>query len=83
MSTATPINETLFYTTQEAVRVTGITRSSLYVALKDGTLRAVKHGKRTMIRRTDLLLFMDSLPAWTPANQRADSRPQSAQRPAH
>lgn len=45
----------------------GISRSSAYLAMKRGSLRAVKAGGRTLITRVDQLKWIDSLPAMASA----------------
>ena len=40
----------------------GISRSTLYIEIASGRLRAVKAGGRTLVRRVDQLAWMDSLP---------------------
>lgn len=47
----------------EACSVAGIGRTKIYEAIKDGSLTARKHGKRTIILRDDLRAFLTALPA--------------------
>jgi excisionase family DNA binding protein len=47
----------------EASVVADIGRTRLYDAIADGILRARKHGKRTLILRSDLLEFLKALPS--------------------
>jgi excisionase family DNA binding protein len=49
----------------EACMVAGIGRSRLYGAIAAGILKARKHGKRTLILRSDLLEFLKALPSAT------------------
>ncbi|MCA3632094.1 MAG: helix-turn-helix domain-containing protein [Methylobacterium sp.] len=51
-------------TIPEAVKVTGISRTSIYEALKRGDLTAKKAGRRTLISYPDLQAFLASLPAY-------------------
>ncbi|RVP07429.1 DNA-binding protein [Sinorhizobium meliloti] len=46
----------------EAVEVSGIGRTNLYAAIRDGRLKARKHGRRTVIISDDLKAFLLSLP---------------------
>lgn len=41
----------------------GISRSTLYLEIAAGRIRAVKAGGRTLVRRVDQVAWMDSLPA--------------------
>jgi len=43
-------------------RALSIGRTSLYAAIRDGRLRAVKRGKRTLISRDEIERFAASLP---------------------
>ena len=47
---------------KQAVEVTGLSRSSLYNAMRDGALPALKSGRRTLILADDLDKFIKSLP---------------------
>jgi len=51
------------FTIDEVRHVLGIGRNGVYQAIRDGHLRAVKWGKRTLILRADLDNFLKSLPA--------------------
>lgn len=46
----------------EACSVAGIGRTKIYEAISDGTLKARKFGKRTIILRGDLQEFLNALP---------------------
>ena len=56
----TPIAVTI----PEAVRATGISRSSLYEAMKRGELTARKAGRRTLITFADLQSYLANLPIY-------------------
>lgn len=56
----TPIAVTI----PEAVRATGISRSSLYEAMKRGELTARKAGRRTLITFADLQSYLANLPMY-------------------
>jgi excisionase family DNA binding protein len=51
------------YSVPEAAVVAGIGRTKIYEAIKDGSLIARKHGKRTIILRDELRAFLTALPA--------------------
>jgi len=53
----------LALTIPEAVKVSGLPRSSLYEAMKRG-LPARKSGRRTLIMVADLQAYLSSLPAY-------------------
>lgn len=47
----------------DVCKATGIGRTTIFNAIRDGKLRAVKLGNRTLIRAEDLKAFLDNLPA--------------------
>lgn len=51
-------------TISDAVKASGISRTSLYEALKRGDLTAFKAGRRTLIRHAELEAYMAGLPAY-------------------
>lgn len=53
----------LAYTIRDAVKATGLGRTTLYHAIADGSLRAVKRRSRTLILAEDLKAFLRALPA--------------------
>lgn len=53
----------LAYSVSEASKMSGIGRTNLYEAIKDGDLKIRKRGHRTIIRHEDLKAFIDALPA--------------------
>lgn len=55
--------EKIAYRIPEAVRATGIGRSSLYELIKAGGLRTRKFGTRTLIERTELERLIARLPS--------------------
>ena len=60
---AKPVAPKLAYTMKEAVGVTGIGRTSLYLAIRQNELRVVKRGARTIILDRDLRRWLEGLPA--------------------
>lgn len=52
---------------KEASRLSGVGRSALYGFISSGDLKAVKCGRRTLIRIVDLRKFIDKLPGMMPA----------------
>lgn len=56
----TPIAVTI----PDAVRITGLSRSRLYEALKNQTLTAKKAGRRTLISFADLQAYLANLPTY-------------------
>lgn len=51
-------------TIPDAVKATGMSRTSIYEALKRGDLTARKAGHRTLILFADLEAYLTSLPAY-------------------
>jgi excisionase family DNA binding protein len=51
-------------TIPDAVKASGISRTSIYEALKRGDLTARKAGRRTLISFADLQAYLASLPAY-------------------
>lgn len=51
-------------TIPEAVKASGMSRSSIYEALKRGDLPARKAGRRTLITFADLQAYLASLPEY-------------------
>ncbi|ANY81661.1 hypothetical protein BB934_08255 [Microvirga ossetica] len=62
LSTAPVFNQKLSLSVEEAAEATGIGRSKLYEAMRDGLLQARKFGRRTIILRDDLERFLSALP---------------------
>lgn len=50
----------------EAARLAGCGRTTVYAAIAAGSLKARKLGRRTLIRRDDLMAWLDSLPTIAP-----------------
>lgn len=53
----------LAHSIAEAVRLTGLSRTYLYAALRTGALKARKVGRRTLILDDDLRVWITSFPA--------------------
>ncbi len=51
-------------TLPEAVQFSGMSRTSIYEALKRGDLSARKAGRRTLISFADLQAYLTNLPAY-------------------
>ena len=60
---AKPAAPKIGYSIKEAVGVTGIGRTSLYLAIRQNELRVVKRGARTIILDRDLRRWLEGLPA--------------------
>ncbi|MCZ8314130.1 helix-turn-helix domain-containing protein [Phreatobacter sp.] len=59
-------NTTVALSPHEAARLAGCGRTTLYAAIASGSLKARKLGRRTLIRRDDLLAWLDRLPTIAP-----------------
>ncbi len=59
-------NTILSCSIKEASLISGIGRSALYAHISSGDLKAVKCGRRTLIRIIDLKTFVDRLPEMMP-----------------
>lgn len=57
-----PATEKLAYTINEFCKASGNGRSAVYEAIRDGELRAVKRGRRTLILAEDAAAFLKGLP---------------------
>ncbi len=60
--TAVPATAIIAHSISDAVRASGLSRSGIYAALKDGALVARKAGTRTLIEDSELRRFIASLP---------------------
>ena len=58
------MNDLITVTIPDAVRATGMSRTSIYEALKRGDITAKKAGRRTLISFADLDAYITSLPAY-------------------
>ena len=52
----------LAYSIMEACAAANVGRTALYQAIRSGQLRAVKHGRRTLILNDDLRRWLTNLP---------------------
>jgi hypothetical protein len=67
MQTVSPTSsDKIALTLKEAARVSGLSRTLLYVEIARGTLTARKCGARTVILESELRRFLRSLPRWRP-----------------
>lgn len=60
---ATASSSPIAYTIPGSCQASGFSRSAIYRLIQAGELRAVKHGKRTMILHKDLQKVLEKLPA--------------------
>ena len=58
---------------RDVAQLTGLSRATLYRAIKTGDLVARKYGARTLVNASDLAAFIADLPTQQP-NDRAGSR---------
>ena len=64
----------LAYTVAEAVRAAAVSRTELYRAARRGDLTFRKRGKRTLILATELVRWLETLPASTTQRLGGDSK---------
>ena len=57
----TDLGDKIAFRIDEAVRATGLSRSSLYVLIANGALPALKAGGRRLILRSDLKAYLEAL----------------------
>jgi excisionase family DNA binding protein len=57
-----PALEKLAFTVPEAAALSSLGQTSIYKAIRQGRLRIRKSGTRTIIMRTDLVSFLETLP---------------------
>ena len=62
-------HQKLSYTVKQVRDLTGVGRSTLYLAMGNGELRAVKSGNRTLILAKDLQDWLDGLPEASPSTR--------------
>lgn len=55
--------EKLMYTIKDVATLIGISKSTLYAAMSEGKLAAIKAGNRTLITAAELRRWTDSFPA--------------------
>ncbi len=58
------MNTPITVTIPDAVKATGMSRTSIYEALKRGDLTARKAGRRTLISFADLQAYLAKLPTY-------------------
>ena len=58
-----PLKDNIAFSLEQAGHVSGLGRSALYLAVRDGRLLARKFGRRTVVLRADLEAFLAALPA--------------------
>ncbi len=58
------MEQKLFLSVNEVIKVTGLGRTNIYALIKKGDLKAVKIGDRTMFRPDDLAEFAASRPVY-------------------
>lgn len=57
-----PLSERISYSLGEASAVSGVGETSIREAAATGALAAHKHGRRTIIMRDDLMMWLKRLP---------------------
>jgi excisionase family DNA binding protein len=65
-----PLTEKLVLTIPEVCELAAVCRSNIYVAISSGELRARKRGRSTLVLRSDLNNWIESLPSYVPSAPR-------------
>jgi excisionase family DNA binding protein len=73
----------LAYTLKEFMALAGVGRSFVYDELAEGRLKAVKAGRKTLIREEDAKAWLGALPAMKSDSTRAYKRRQMAASHTH
>lgn len=73
----------LAYTLKEFMALAGVGRSFVYEAIADGHLKAVKAGRKTLIRDEDARAWLGALPPMKSHSARAFERRQMATSRTH
>lgn len=60
---ARPVNAPMALTIKDAVRTTGLSRTRIFAAIRDGHLTAKKAGKATIVLGESLQAYLDGLPS--------------------
>jgi excisionase family DNA binding protein len=68
---APPQHVPMAFTILEACKISKVGRSKLYIAVADGSLRARKLGKKTLILPADLERWLQALPHYQPTRRLA------------
>jgi excisionase family DNA binding protein len=58
-------DEVIAFTIPGAVKASGLTRTRIYNLIGDGSIEAVKAGRRTLVKAQSLRHYVDTLPAAT------------------
>jgi excisionase family DNA binding protein len=67
------ISEPLAYSIAEACFASRLSRTTIYASIKVGELPLLKHGKRSLILRSDLLAFLESKKQPAPAAEQQNA----------
>lgn len=73
----------LAYTIKEFMARAGVGRSFVYEAIAEGSLKAVKAGRKTLIREEDARTWLSALPAMKSHSSRAFERRRMATTNSH
>jgi excisionase family DNA binding protein len=70
--------EQLAFSIAEACKVASTGRTALYEAINSGRLRAVKHGRRTLVLAGDLRAYIEGLPPIRVKPEQSSCRPRGS-----
>jgi excisionase family DNA binding protein len=76
-----PLSQKRLYTIAETKAISNRGDNTIRIAIAEGKLEAVKHGRSTLIRPDALQRWIDSFPPYEPVQLAANTRPRKPRAP--